>query len=127
VFGGTAPTITPTSTFAPLLDFAQLTPANLSSALEQLGNSLGGIAGNLDAPSNANLPFLNEPVGQLVNLGAMATNLANGIPTEVIQGQNSAVASGQFTAAAFSISIGSNSPVSVTVPAATWTNLSALV
>ena len=127
VFSGAAPTVSFSGNYVPVVDFDRITPASLTSMFQQVSNSLSSIAPSLDAPANSSLPFLNEPVSQLVSLSALATNLANGIPAEVIQGQNSAVASGQFTGAAFSISIGSNSPVSVTVPAATWANLSALV
>jgi hypothetical protein len=119
-FSGAAPTISLNSAFTPLLGFNRLTPADFGSVFEQLGNSLTSIAPNLDAPTtNSTLPFLNEPVSQLANFSSMASVLSNGISTQTIQGEINAPTNGQLSAnAVFSIAMGNQSPVTVTVTAA---------
>jgi len=123
VFGGAAPALTINSDFSQLLPFDRLTAADFSAVFGELGSGLTGVGSSLNVPGSSGLPFVGEQVSQLVNFNTLASNLSAGLTIQALQGLSNGPANGQLSAdAVFSLAVGNQTPVNVTVTAASTQN-----
>src|SRR5579883_1848298 len=114
LFGGLAPTVNVNSDFGELLNFNHLSAGDISGLFTELGATLQHVGSNLNG--NAAIPYVGEQVSDVVDFTQMMSNLTQKLSVQAIVATGTAPANGQLSGDAhFSIVVGKNAPVAVTV------------
>src|SRR5579884_4084888 len=117
LFNGSAPTLTVNSDFGELLNFNHLSAGDFSGLFTELGATLQHVASNLNVnAANGGIPYVGKQVSDVVDFTQMMSNLTQKLSVQAIIATGTAPANGQLSGDAhFSIVLGNNSPVAVTV------------